>query len=97
MPNAVPVILCLVAVIAGIINIIFMEKWAASEIGPFPALLPLYLAGISLLFALASLFLTVECVLEKERQWCVYLIASLLWIGLIAINLYYLQSVMYAA
>lgn len=84
-------------VLAGVGDVVVMQMYAASQFGPTPVFLPLVLAGVCLCSALASCFLAVDGALEKEARWVQYLVAAIIWIGLVGINLWFFMGVLYVA
>jgi hypothetical protein len=78
-------------------NVVIMMLFAASKLGPTPVLLPLVLAAVSLCCAIGSIALALVSRKRQRPQWLLHLVSLVIWIGLIAFNLWSFQSVLYVA
>jgi hypothetical protein len=83
------------SVILGAINTTVMAAFAASQLGPTPVMLPLFLCVLSFVLVCVSAFLAV-CQRKRRRSlWFLNLISGFLWIGMILLNFKHFADIMY--
>lgn len=83
--------------IAGVVNIIVMQMFAASQLGRTPVLLPLFLAVLSFIFAIGSAVYAIAQRNKIATKWLPPLAAAPAWLLLVVYNLWMFSGVLMVA
>jgi len=85
------------SLIAGFFNILLMQMFAASQLGPTPVLLPLLLAGVSLILVLGSIIFAGIQKRKNSPHCGLTALSAAIWAAMVAYNLWVLNGVLMVA